>query len=256
MDNNLNRLRLGQAQDVTGQQQRLDEEGRPGPGTRPTTTMATQEPGPNRCQVDNCDADLKNLRRYFRRYHVCETHIRAQVVHIRGCEVRFCDQCSTFHPLSYFDGTRRTCREKLEYNRMRRRARKAQSTAAGQGQAGRAAAAPNSAAATGGAPGPGGGSGDDVDSDDQPASGRGSGQGSGQGSGVGSGSGQGSGQAADSGGGGGAASPSSRGTGAAGRGQARKRQSGVQESRRQQQAARQASMRDVTGASHGGLQRT
>ncbi|KXZ41330.1 hypothetical protein GPECTOR_547g557 [Gonium pectorale] len=61
----------------------------------------------NRCQADGCLADLSGLKRYFRRYHVCETHIRAQVVLISGRPVRFCDQCSTFHALSFFDGTRR-----------------------------------------------------------------------------------------------------------------------------------------------------
>ncbi|GIL52508.1 hypothetical protein Vafri_8358 [Volvox africanus] len=80
-----------------------------------------------RCQVDGCVADLSGLRPYFRRYHVCETHIRSQVVAIKNHEVRFCDQCSTFHPIAKFDGGRRTCRQKLEHNRQRRRTRRSQS---------------------------------------------------------------------------------------------------------------------------------
>jgi hypothetical protein len=43
---------------------------------------------------------------------------------------RFCDQCSTFHPLSAYDGDRRTCREKLEHNRNKRKVRREGSTVA------------------------------------------------------------------------------------------------------------------------------
>lgn len=58
-------------------------------------------------QVDGCVEDLSGLKRYFQRYHVCEQHMRAPVVLIAGRQVRFCDQCSTFHPLNFFDGVRR-----------------------------------------------------------------------------------------------------------------------------------------------------
>ncbi|GIM08289.1 hypothetical protein Vretimale_12260 [Volvox reticuliferus] len=80
-----------------------------------------------RCQADGCMADLSGLRPYLRRYHVCEEHIRSQTVVIKSRQVRFCDQCSTFHPISHFDGCRRTCRQKLAHNRQKRRARRSQS---------------------------------------------------------------------------------------------------------------------------------
>ncbi|GLI68119.1 hypothetical protein VaNZ11_012457 [Volvox africanus] len=95
--------------------------------TMKSTRIGIKPTKEERCQVDGCMADLSGLRPYFRRYHVCETHIRSQVVSIKNHKVRFCDQCSTFHPISQFDGGRRTCRQKLEHNRQRRRARRSQS---------------------------------------------------------------------------------------------------------------------------------
>ncbi|EFJ45908.1 hypothetical protein VOLCADRAFT_93794 [Volvox carteri f. nagariensis] len=156
------------------QQQRHNQsiqEGDLRPSVMASATPVVQDTGANRCQADGCMADLSGLRRYFRRYHVCETHIRSQVVHIGGREVRFCDQCSTFHPLAFFDGVRRTCRDKLEQNRMKRRARKQQN--ANHAGAITAAALAGAAAAASGNNNGGGGRSDDVDSDDQPANGGG-----------------------------------------------------------------------------------
>ncbi|GLI68118.1 hypothetical protein VaNZ11_012456 [Volvox africanus] len=173
----------------------------------------------NRCQADGCMEDLSGLRRYFRRYHVCETHIRSQVVLIGGRQVRFCDQCSTFHPLAFFDGQRRTCRDKLEQNRLKRRIRKAQNV----GQQGPAAAAALAAITAGVVPGGGGAQqSDDADSDDQPVNG---------------------GMLID-----GDDAPALRAQG--GRNVARKRQSGISApaARRQQPAPRQSAGPDVTKA--------
>ncbi|GIL79682.1 hypothetical protein Vretimale_12261 [Volvox reticuliferus] len=191
-----------------------DGEARP-QSSAPVAPVITDVVG-NRCQADGCMADLSGLRRYFRRYHVCETHIRSQSVQIGGRGVRFCDQCSTFHPLDFFDGQRRTCRDKLEQNRLKRRIRKAQNA----GQQGHATAAALAAVAAGAVPGGGAQQSDDADSDDQPG-----------------------GMPFD-----GDDAPMLRAQG--GRNVARKRQSGISApaARRQQPAPRQSAGPDVTTA--------
>uniref|UniRef100_A0A1D1YR96 Squamosa promoter-binding-like protein 1 n=1 Tax=Anthurium amnicola TaxID=1678845 RepID=A0A1D1YR96_9ARAE len=46
------------------------------------------------CQVDGCDTDLGESKRYHRRHRVCEGHAKAAVASVGGVDQRFCQQCS------------------------------------------------------------------------------------------------------------------------------------------------------------------
>ncbi|XVF62274.1 hypothetical protein PTKIN_Ptkin08bG0204400 [Pterospermum kingtungense] len=73
------------------------------------------------CQVDECGADLKDAKQYHRRHKLCEQHAKAAFVLVRGIPQRFCQQCSRFHEISEFDGTKRSCRDRLAGHNERRR---------------------------------------------------------------------------------------------------------------------------------------
>lgn len=53
------------------------------------------------CQVDDCEANLKEAKPYHRRHKVCELHSKAPTVIIAGIRKRFCQQCSRFESLIY-----------------------------------------------------------------------------------------------------------------------------------------------------------
>lgn len=75
----------------------------------------------NNCQVDGCTADLSQLSWYNRRNHICETHAKIESVSVLGVLSRFCQRCGHSHPLSEFEGIKRSCRASLEkYNAARR----------------------------------------------------------------------------------------------------------------------------------------
>ena len=42
---------------------------------------------------------------------------------MEGCLQRFCQQCGRFHPLSAFEGLRKSCRDQLDKHNARRRRR-------------------------------------------------------------------------------------------------------------------------------------
>ncbi|GMI86315.1 hypothetical protein HRI_002300800 [Hibiscus trionum] len=73
------------------------------------------------CQADECGADLKDAKQYHRRHRVCEPHAKAAFVSVKGIRQRFCQQCSRFHEISKFDGTKRSCRDRLADHNLRRR---------------------------------------------------------------------------------------------------------------------------------------
>ncbi|KAI3499591.1 hypothetical protein L1887_35394 [Cichorium endivia] len=76
------------------------------------------------CVVDGCTADLGNCRKYHQRHKVCEVHSKSPEVSIKGQKLRFCQQCSRFHPLDEFDEGKRSCRKRLDgHNRRRRKPR-------------------------------------------------------------------------------------------------------------------------------------
>ncbi|KAJ8647164.1 hypothetical protein MRB53_000187 [Persea americana] len=74
-----------------------------------------------RCQADNCEADLGVAKKYHQRHKVCENHSKAKVVLVGGIQQRYCQQCSRFHELSQFDDAKRSCRERLAHHNERRR---------------------------------------------------------------------------------------------------------------------------------------
>ncbi|CAH9112852.1 unnamed protein product [Cuscuta europaea] len=73
------------------------------------------------CLVDGCNEDLSKCRDYHRRHKVCEIHSKTAKVTVGGQELRFCQQCSRFHPLSEFDEGKRSCRKRLDGHNKRRR---------------------------------------------------------------------------------------------------------------------------------------
>nr|XP_043614621.1 squamosa promoter-binding-like protein 13A [Erigeron canadensis] len=76
------------------------------------------------CIVDGCGSDLGDCRKYYQRHKVCELHSKSPQVSINGQHLRFCQQCSRFHPLEEFDNGKRSCRKRLDgHNRRRRKPR-------------------------------------------------------------------------------------------------------------------------------------
>lgn len=78
------------------------------------------------CFVKSCRADLRDSKPYNRRYNMCQDCMRAGSVIVDGNEMRWCQQCSCLHPLSEFLGKRRSCKEKMDIHKDRRRARNKQ----------------------------------------------------------------------------------------------------------------------------------
>ena len=73
------------------------------------------------CQVEGCSQPLSDLKAYHRRYKICLEHLKAPVVLVKGTQCRFCQQCGRFHDLQEFEGTRRSCRSRLDRHNRRRR---------------------------------------------------------------------------------------------------------------------------------------
>jgi len=74
------------------------------------------------CQVPGCARDLKDEKTYNVRYKVCGEHLTMPQVDINGQEMRFCQQCARFQPISDFDALKRSCRERLQKHNQRGRA--------------------------------------------------------------------------------------------------------------------------------------
>lgn len=75
------------------------------------------------CYVQSCRADLRDSKPYNRRYNMCPGCMKAGSVVVDDNEMRWCQQCSCLHPLSEFLGKRRSCTEKMDKHKDRRRAR-------------------------------------------------------------------------------------------------------------------------------------
>ncbi|KAL4859517.1 Squamosa promoter-binding protein 2 [Chlorella vulgaris] len=102
----------------------------------PADSDGDSEPHDNRLmnqRCQHCGAALHNHKRFYKRYRVCEKDALAPAV-LQGGELkRFCQQCGRFHPLDFFDGTMRTCREQLARHaslKRKRRREKANAAAA------------------------------------------------------------------------------------------------------------------------------
>ena len=55
--------------------------------------------------------------------------MQVPVIEIESTPSRFCQQCGRFHPLAEFDGSRRSCRAKLDAHNARRKAKRAKAAA-------------------------------------------------------------------------------------------------------------------------------
>lgn len=71
------------------------------------------------CQV--CQSSLSNERPYYQRYRICPGCSTKDKQDDDGIVKRFCQQCGKFQAISLFDGSMRTCRERLDRHAARRR---------------------------------------------------------------------------------------------------------------------------------------
>ncbi|KAK1257829.1 Squamosa promoter-binding-like protein 13A [Acorus gramineus] len=74
-----------------------------------------------KCQVEGCEEDISGSKVYYRNHKICEVHFKSPVVRVGGARERFCQQCTRFHELLEFDGSKRACRKSLEAHNKRRR---------------------------------------------------------------------------------------------------------------------------------------
>lgn len=58
-------------------------------------------------QVQGCNRDLSQEKKYYKRYRVCMDHLKMQAICVDGNLQRFCQQCGRFHDLDNFDGDKR-----------------------------------------------------------------------------------------------------------------------------------------------------
>ncbi|KAK1293232.1 Squamosa promoter-binding-like protein 1 [Acorus calamus] len=110
-------LRLGDHVNASAEAELADWEGKNGKKSK------TQTANPNRsvCQVEGCNANLKDAKDYHRRHKVCEAHAKASKALVGNVMQRFCQQCSRFHHLQEFDEGKRSCRRRLAGHNRRRR---------------------------------------------------------------------------------------------------------------------------------------
>ncbi|EFJ51426.1 hypothetical protein VOLCADRAFT_49195, partial [Volvox carteri f. nagariensis] len=47
--------------------------------------------------LQGCHADLANSKAYYRRFRICEAHMKSLSLSIEGRSCRFCQQCGKFH---------------------------------------------------------------------------------------------------------------------------------------------------------------
>ncbi|GLI59717.1 hypothetical protein VaNZ11_001661, partial [Volvox africanus] len=73
------------------------------------------------CLVKGCHADLANSKAYYRRFRICEAHMKSLSLSIEGRSCRFCQQCGKFHLVEEFDGSNRNCRKALMIRFYKRR---------------------------------------------------------------------------------------------------------------------------------------
>ncbi|EFN50836.1 hypothetical protein CHLNCDRAFT_37677 [Chlorella variabilis] len=72
------------------------------------------------CQSDGCTVDLAPLSFYLQRNHICPDHLKADSYMVKGVPSRFCQRCGQGHPLTEFEGSKRSCRKALERHNQRR----------------------------------------------------------------------------------------------------------------------------------------
>ncbi|KAF9674342.1 hypothetical protein SADUNF_Sadunf10G0117300 [Salix dunnii] len=95
----------------------MNEDAKSGKKTKVTITASNHAV----CQVEDCRADLSNVKDYHRRHKVCDVHSKASKALVGNVMQRFCQQCSRFHVLQEFDEGKRSCRKRLAGHNKRRR---------------------------------------------------------------------------------------------------------------------------------------
>eukprot|EP00192_Tetraselmis_astigmatica_P004542 CAMPEP_0117693552 /NCGR_PEP_ID=MMETSP0804-20121206/26945_1 /TAXON_ID=1074897 /ORGANISM="Tetraselmis astigmatica, Strain CCMP880" /LENGTH=499 /DNA_ID=CAMNT_0005507121 /DNA_START=129 /DNA_END=1629 /DNA_ORIENTATION=- len=73
-----------------------------------------------RCQVPECTENLLDHKAYNQRYKICPFHRTREELVINGQSLRFCQQCAKLHSVSDFEGTKRSCKDKLMKHNNRR----------------------------------------------------------------------------------------------------------------------------------------
>ncbi|GAQ92321.1 hypothetical protein KFL_009790030 [Klebsormidium nitens] len=102
----------GNAHKSSGSLERHDSDKRPRPSFAGASIV---------CLIEGCGADLSGSKDYHQRHKVCEVHARAASALHKGQLMRFCQQCSRFHPVAEFDEGKRSCRRRLLGHNKRRR---------------------------------------------------------------------------------------------------------------------------------------
>ena len=64
----------------------------------------SRQPRLKLCRVPYCDINVAELKRFNKRYRICQEHRNAHSVIINGQRQRFCQMCARFHTLDKFDG--------------------------------------------------------------------------------------------------------------------------------------------------------
>ncbi|GFR45682.1 hypothetical protein Agub_g7096 [Astrephomene gubernaculifera] len=60
-----------------------------------------------KCMVRGCTEDLSNSKPYYRRFRICERHLKTLTLCIEGKPSRFYQQCGRFHGVEEFEGGKR-----------------------------------------------------------------------------------------------------------------------------------------------------
>ncbi|PNH04574.1 Squamosa promoter-binding-like protein 3 [Tetrabaena socialis] len=79
----------------------------------PSPTRAPPHAPPRAAQVKGCPVDLSLCKAYYRRFRICERHLKTLSLCIEGKASRFCQQCGRFHVIEEFEGNKRSCRRAL-----------------------------------------------------------------------------------------------------------------------------------------------
>ncbi len=61
----------------------------------------------NALQVQGCAKSLNGEKAYYKRYSICEEHLRSLSLMVDGTLSRFCFQCGKFEGLENFEGDKR-----------------------------------------------------------------------------------------------------------------------------------------------------
>ncbi|KAG2502224.1 hypothetical protein HYH03_000710 [Edaphochlamys debaryana] len=99
----------------------MDEADVLGDGQGHAAGPSSSRGGGELCRVEGCKRDMASEKGYYKRYGVCEPHLRSLELLVDGRLQRFCQQCGKFQELAEFDDAKRSCRAQLARHSERRR---------------------------------------------------------------------------------------------------------------------------------------